>query len=289
MSRCTACASWVRLEDGTVIDGDVCATLHATVVRCHNGWMSNDDVERARQIVAAARRVTVLTGAGISTDAGIPDFRGPHGVWTKNPKAEKMSTLSAYLGDREVRELAWQSRLRSPMWEARPTPGHLALVELERRDTLHAIVTQNIDRLHHKAGNDPRRIFEVHGNALSTVCWSCGDTAEMESAIERVRRGETDPACVLCGGILKSTTILFEEPLVPEVIEGAMRAGEECDVLLAVGTTLGVYPAAYVVPRAKSAGAKVVIVNGSPTEMDGVADVVVNAGISEVLPTIVGA
>lgn len=289
MSRWMACASFVRFECGAVIVPDVCATRHPTVVRCHNGWMSSDDVEQARAIVAGARRVTVLTGAGISTDAGIPDFRGPHGVWTKNPKAEKMSTLSAYLGDREVRELAWQSRLRSPMWEARPTPGHLALVELERRGTLHAIVTQNIDRLHHKAGNDPSRIFEVHGNALYTVCWSCGDTAEMESAIERVRRGETDPSCVLCGGILKSTTILFEEPLVPEVIEGAMRAGEECDVLLAVGTTLGVYPAAYVVPRAKSAGAKVVIVNGSPTEMDGVADVIVNAGISEVLPTIVGA
>ena len=244
-------------------------------------------VDTAREIVARAAKITVLTGAGISTDAGIPDFRGPQGVWTKNPKAEKMSTLSAYLGDREVRELAWQSRLRSPMWDAQPTAGHRALVALERRGVLHAIVTQNIDRLHHKAGNDPQRIFEVHGNALHTLCWSCGDTATMEAAIERVRRGETDPACVLCGGILKSTTILFEESLVPEVIEGAMRAGEECDVLLAVGTTLGVYPVAYVVPRAKSAGARVVIVNGSPTEMDGIADVVVNAGISEVLPLII--
>ena len=151
--------------------------------------MSSDNVEQARAIVAGARRVTVLTGAGISTDAGIPDFRGPHGVWTKNPKAEKISTLSAYLGDREVRELAWQSRLRSPMWEARPTPGHLALVELERRGTLHAIVTQNIDRLHHKAGNDPSRIFEVHGNALYTVCWSCGDTAEMDRLVSQALRG----------------------------------------------------------------------------------------------------
>jgi NAD-dependent deacetylase len=238
-----------------------------------------DSLARARDVIASASRVTVLTGAGISTDAGIPDFRGPQGVWTKNPKAEKMSTLSAYIGDREVRELAWQSRLRSPVWEANPTRGHLALVELERAGVLHAIITQNIDRLHHKAGNDPSRIYEVHGNALQTLCWSCGDVREMTEAIERVRSGETDPSCVLCNGILKSTTIL---------IEAAMRAAEECDVLLAVGSTLSVYPAAYAVPRARSAGARIVIVNGSPTEMDSVADVVVNGSISEVLPAIVG-
>ncbi len=256
--------------------------------RCHNGVVVADSVARARDVIASASRVTVLTGAGISTDAGIPDFRGPHGVWTKNPKAEKMSTLSAYIGDREVRELAWQSRLRSPVWEANPTRGHLALVELERVGQLHAIITQNIDRLHHKAGNDPSRIYEVHGNALQTLCWSCGDVREMTEAIERVRAGETDPSCVLCNGILKSTTILFEESLVQHVIEGAMRAAEECDVLLAIGSTLSVYPAAYAVPRARSAGARVVIVNGSPTDMDSVADVVVNGSISEVLPAIVG-
>ncbi|MFZ9275341.1 MAG: SIR2 family NAD-dependent protein deacylase, partial [Ilumatobacteraceae bacterium] len=144
-----------------------------------------DAIDRAREIIAQGSRITVLTGAGISTDAGIPDFRGPQGVWTKNPKAERMSTLSAYIGDREVRELAWQSRMRSPVWEAQPTRGHHALVELERAGVLHAIVTQNIDRLHHKAGNDPSRIYEVHGNALSTVCWSCGDVREMTEAIER--------------------------------------------------------------------------------------------------------
>ena len=256
------------------------------VVRCHNGFV--DAIDRAREIIAQGSRITVLTGAGISTDAGIPDFRGPQGVWTKNPKAERMSTLSAYIGDREVRELAWQSRMRSPVWEAQPTRGHHALVELERAGMLHAIVTQNIDRLHHKAGNDPSRIYEVHGNALSTVCWSCGDVREMTEAIERVRAGESDPACVLCNGILKSTTILFEESLVQHVIEGAMRSAEECDVLLAVGSTLSVYPAAYAVPRAKSAGARVVIVNGSPTEMDGAADVVVQGSISEILPALVG-
>jgi NAD-dependent deacetylase len=249
--------------------------------------MTNDNVSIAHRLVSNARRITVLTGAGISTNSGIPDFRGPNGLWTQNPKAEKMATLQHYLADAEVRELAWRSRIHSPAWSARPNDGHLALVHLERQGRLHALVTQNIDELHQRAGNDPERVIEVHGTMFRSVCWSCGDRLPMAETLERVRVGEADPPCRECGGILKSDTISFGQALVPAVISRAMAASEACDLLLAVGSTLSVFPAANAVPRAKAAGAKVVIVNGGPTEMDHLADAVVNADISEVLPGLV--
>jgi NAD-dependent deacetylase len=250
--------------------------------------MSDGSLEIARGLVASAARVTALTGAGISTASGIPDFRGPNGVWTKNPKAEKVATLKHYLEDPEIREIAWQNRLRSPAWTAQPNAGHLAFVELERRGSLHALITQNIDELHQRAGNDPDRVIEVHGTMFTSVCWGCGDKLPMEVVLERVRAGESDPPCLQCGGILKSDTISFGQALVPEVIARALAAAEACDLFLAVGSTLSVFPAANTVPRAKAAGAKVVIVNGGPTEMDRFADVVVQGDISEVLPLLVG-
>jgi NAD-dependent deacetylase len=250
--------------------------------------MSDGSLEIARGLVASAARVTALTGAGISTSSGIPDFRGPNGVWTKNPKAEKVATLKHYLEDPEIREIAWQNRLRSPAWTAQPNAGHLAFVELERRGSLHALITQNIDELHQRAGNDPDRVIEVHGTMFTSVCWGCGDKLPMEVVLERVRAGESDPPCLQCGGILKSDTISFGQALVPEVIARALAAAEACDLFLAVGSTLSVFPAANTVPRAKAAGAKVVIVNGGPTEMDRFADVVVQGDISEVLPLLVG-
>lgn len=246
-----------------------------------------DAVSAARALLAGARRVTVLTGAGISTSSGIPDFRGPNGVWTKNPAAEKVATLKHYLADPEVRKYAWQNRVNSPAWTAQPNPGHLALVDLERTGRLHALITQNIDELHQRAGNDRDRVIEVHGTMFWSVCWGCGDKMPMERVLERVRAGEEDPACLLCGGVLKSDTISFGQALVPEVIDRAMAASEACDVFLAVGSTLSVFPAANTVPRAKAAGARIVIVNGGPTEMDRFADVIVHGDIGEVLPRIV--
>jgi NAD-dependent deacetylase len=237
---------------------------------------------------AAPRSITVLTGAGISTDSGIPDFRGPNGVWTKNPAAERASTLSAYLGDPEVRRAAWQARLTGPARRAEPNVGHLALVHLERRGLLHTLVTQNTDGLHLAAGHDPANVVEIHGNARQVVCWSCGERAPMERALERVEAGEDDPACRTCGGILKSAAVLFEQNLDPDDLARAEVAAEACDLLLAVGTTLSVYPAAGMVPLAKRSGARVVIVNGEPTEMDGLADAVLRAPIAEVLPALVG-
>jgi NAD-dependent deacetylase len=242
------------------------------------------EMDFVRAWLNAATRIVALTGAGISTDSGIPDFRGPHGVWTKNPKAEKLSNINDYMRDAEVRKLSWQSRVDHPAWHAEPNTGHRALVELERRGQLHAIITQNIDGLHQQAGSSPANVIEVHGTMREAMCMECDWRGPMEPVLERVRRGERDPPCTHCGGILKSATISFGQPLVPEVIDRAMRAAKETDLLLAVGTSLQVYPVAGVVPVAKSTGARVVILNAEPTPFDDIADVVLRRPIGEVLP-----
>ncbi|MFN3254997.1 MAG: SIR2 family NAD-dependent protein deacylase [Ilumatobacter sp.] len=247
----------------------------------------SDELRQAREAIAAASRIVVLTGAGISTDSGIPDFRGPNGLWTKNPAAEKASNITYYLSDPEVRHAAWQNRLTTPAWTAEPNVGHAAIVELERRGRLHALVTQNIDGLHQKAGHDPSNVIEVHGTVWFTRCWDCDDRRPMEQALNRVRAGDTDPSCLECSGILKSDTISFGQALIPEVIERAMTVSDECDLLLAVGSTLSVYPVANCVPRAKAGGAHVLIVNGDETNMDRYADQVLLGSIGDILPAIV--
>jgi NAD-dependent deacetylase len=246
-------------------------------------------LQTVRGWVDAAKRIVVLTGAGISTESGIPDFRGPRGVWTRDPEAEKQSTLQHYLADPAVRRAAWRSRLDHPGWNAQPNRGHRALVALEARGKLHALVTQNIDELHQIAGNAPERVIEVHGSMRRVMCWSCGTRAPMSEALERVRHGEPDPACRRCGGILKSDTISFGQALVPEVIDRAMRVAAEADLLLAIGSTLQVYPAAGVVPVARDAGARIVILNDQPTPLDPIADAVLRGPIGELLPPLCGA
>ena len=235
----------------------------------------------------AARRIVALTGAGISTDSGIPDFRGPQGVWTRNPGAEKMATIQHYVADPEVRKRVWRERLNSPAWTARPNPGHLALVTLERRGVLDTLITQNVDGLHLRAGSSPERVIEIHGRLREVVCLDCGERAPMERALARVRAGEEDPPCRSCGGILKAATISFGQPLVAEDLARAQAAAARCDLMLAVGTTLSVWPVAGVVPIAREAGARVIIVNAEPTAMDSLADAVLRGPISEILPALV--
>ncbi len=241
-----------------------------------------------RRWIEGSVRVVALTGAGISTDSGIPDFRGPQGVWTKDPRAERLSSIHHYVADPEVRKLSWQLRLEHPAWRAAPNVGHLSLVELERRGRLHALVTQNIDGLHQRAGHAGDRVIEVHGTVHEAQCLACDWRGDMQAVLDRVRRGEEDPPCEDCGGILKSATISFGQALVPEVIERAMRVAAEADLLLAVGTSLQVYPVAGLVPEAKAAGARVVIVNAQPTPFDRLADAVVARPIAEALPVICG-
>lgn len=245
-------------------------------------------ITEAARWVSDARRIVVLTGAGISTESGIPDFRGPQGLWTLNPKAEKLSNIEYYLADPEVRRLAWQSRLEHPAWTAKPNRGHMALVEIERRGKLHALITQNIDELHQQSGIAADKVIEVHGTVRRVMCWECGARSPMETALARVRAGEADPQCTLCGGILKSDTISFGQALVPEVIERAMAVSREADLLIAVGSTLQVYPVAGAVPLAKRSGARVIIVNAEPTPMDDLADAVLRGPIGEILPAIAG-
>jgi NAD-dependent deacetylase len=245
-------------------------------------------VEHAQQIVATSSKITVLTGAGISTDSGIPDFRGPNGLWTKNPDSERAATLAFYLQDEELRQRSWQNRLKWINNNPQPNDGHRALIALERRNALLAIVTQNVDELHQRAGHDPEKVFEVHGTLHRTCCWGCKDRRPMTEALARVQAGDVDPKCQLCGGILKSDTILFGQSLDQVVMQKAMQVSSECDVFLAIGTSLSVFPACNTLPRAKSCGAKIVIVNGQPTEMDMYADAIVNAPIAEVLPQICG-
>ena len=244
-------------------------------------------LDRARALMASAQRITVLTGAGISTDSGIPDFRGPQGLWTRNPGAERMATIDHYLADPEVRRASWQNRLSSPAWIARPNPGHRALVDLERQGRLRAIITQNIDELHQAAGSDPSLVLELHGTMRWVVCWDCGARGPMDAVLERVKAGEEDPRCVECGGVLKSATISFGQMLDPAVVAAAEAAAVDCDVLLAIGSTLTVYPAAGLVPLSKEAGARLIIVNAQPTPFDGIADSVVDGSISDVLPSLV--
>ncbi|MBM3218865.1 MAG: NAD-dependent deacylase [Candidatus Rokubacteria bacterium] len=236
-----------------------------------------------------AQRIVVLTGAGISTDSGIPDFRGPQGVWTKNPEAEKMSNISYYVADREVRKKAWRYRMENRMWQREPNPGHLSCLRLEQREKLLMLVTQNVDGLHLKAGTSPGRLVEIHGTMREVVCLSCGERAPIERALARVEAGEDDPPCRSCGGILKTATISFGQGLVQRDIERSQLAARRCDLMLAVGSTLSVYPVAGIVPVAKEHGARVVIVNAEPTAMDSMADAVLRGSISEILPQIVRA
>jgi NAD-dependent deacetylase len=245
-------------------------------------------LQRVEGWVAAARAVTVLTGAGMSTESGIPDFRGPDGLWTKDPSARRLFELDAYRNDAAVREQAWRRRTEHPAWAARPHRGHAALVALERAGRLRAVVTQNIDGLHQLAGNDPRLVLELHGSIHRVECLGCRRTGPTQAILDRVRAGEADPCCGACGGILKTATVSFGQSLDRAVLAAAVTAAAGADLILAVGTTLTVRPAASLVDVALGAGARLVVVNEGPTAYDGRAAARVGGRIGQVLPLLVG-
>jgi len=245
-----------------------------------------DAVERVRVMMRASTAVTVLTGAGISTDSGIPDFRGPNGVWTRNPAAERMSSYDDYVADPAVRRNAWQSRRTHPAWTAEPNEGHRALVDLESSGRLRAIVTQNIDGLHQRAGSSPDKVIEVHGTIWETQCLGCWARAPMAETLARVDAGEDDPPCLLCGGILKSATISFGQRLDNDVLEVAAIAAESCDLFLAVGSSLTVRPAAGLCDVAVDAGAPLIVINAQETPYDDLATEVIREPIGEILPAV---
>ena len=245
------------------------------------------DLEAVRALIEGAERITVLTGAGISTDSGIADFRGPNGLWTKNPEAEKLATIDHYLADAETRKAAWARRLDSGILDREPNAGHHALVELERSGRLRGLITQNVDGLHRTAGTDPELLVEVHGNVREVECVRCRVTGPIEETVERVVAGEEDPPCLACGGILKPAVVFFGEGLDPVELDRAFAAAEDCDVFLAIGTTLAVSPVNGTARSAVRAGAQLVILNLEETAGDHLASVVLRASISATLPDLV--
>jgi NAD-dependent deacetylase len=244
-------------------------------------------IDRVASMIANASKITVLTGAGVSTDSGIPDFRGPNGVWTVNPSAQQLSTLDRYVADAELRKQAWRNRRAHAAWTAQPNAGHRAIVSLQHAGKLRAVVTQNVDGLHQRAGSDPARVVEVHGTIWHAECLGCGDRLRMHQVLARVAAGDDDPRCVHCGGLLKSATVSFGQALRPEVWRAAVDAARDCDLFLAVGTSLQVQPVARLCDVALSADARLVVINAEPTPYDGRADAVLRDPISLVLPALV--
>jgi NAD-dependent deacetylase len=231
--------------------------------------------------------IGILTGAGISTDSGIPDFRGPKGVWTKDPIAELLSTYPNYIADPELRERSWLARRDNPARHAEPNGAHKALASLEHSGRAVRIITQNIDGLHQRGGSTPRKVVEIHGNMSEVVCISCDYHTSMDATLERVAAGEPDPACPGCGGILKAAVIMFGQMLDQKTLWQAEQIAEASEIFLAIGSTLQVQPAASMCEVAVAHGADLVIVNNEPTPYDHLAAEVIRDPIGEAVPRIV--
>ena len=232
------------------------------------------------------RRLVVLSGAGISTDSGIPDFRGPSGAWTLNPSAQQKHTYQAFLADPELRGSYWKSRYEHPIWRAKPNAGHLAVAGMSNSDVDTTVVTQNTDGLHQQAGTPAGRVIELHGTMHEVICVECRHRSPTADAIARIGAGEAVPRCLQCGGILKTASTMFGQTMSPEVFARAEQAVKTCDLLLAVGTTLTVEPAGSLCASAVGAGATLVIVNRDRTPYDGIATEVIRDPLSEALPGI---
>jgi NAD-dependent deacetylase len=228
--------------------------------------------------------VALLTGAGVSTDSGIPDYRGPNGLWRRDPDAEKLVTYEYYMGDPELRRRSWQMRLRTHALGAAPNAAHRAVAELERSGVPVRVITQNVDGLHQLAGLPDRKVLELHGTARSVVCTSCHARGPMEDALARVEAGEPDPPCPACGGILKSATVMFGERLDPVVLSDALAISKACSVFVAAGSSLQVQPAAGLAGVAADHGARLIVVNAEPTPYDDLADEVIREPIGTALP-----
>ncbi|MFF4895267.1 NAD-dependent deacetylase [Streptomyces sp. NPDC001068] len=228
--------------------------------------------------------VAILSGAGISTDSGIPDYRGPNGLWRRDPEAEKLVTYDYYMGDPEIRRRSWQMRRQNRALAAEPNVAHRAVAELERSGTPVRVITQNVDGLHQLAGLPARKVLELHGSAHGVVCTKCHARGAMTDAIARVEAGEDDPPCLECGGVLKSATVMFGENLDPVVLGQALAISKACTVFIAVGSSLQVHPAAGLAGIAADHGARLIVVNAEPTPYDDRADEVVREPIGTALP-----
>ena len=249
-----------------------------------------DEAATLRSVAAwilDARQVVALTGAGVSTGSGIPDFRGPQGLWTKEPDTQRLFSIDAYVDDPEVREQVWQLRLENPAFHVGPNAAHTALAELERRGHLHTLITQNIDGLHQAGGSDPERVVEIHGTIHEVECLSCDRRVPVGPVLQQVRDGDPDPRCPACGGLQKTATVSFGQSLDPALLQRAHEAVMGCDLFLAVGTSLVVHPVALLPRTALEAGARLVIINAEETPYDAQADAVLRGDVGEALSAIV--
>ncbi|QQS44999.1 MAG: NAD-dependent deacylase [Acidobacteriota bacterium] len=237
----------------------------------------------AFELIKAAKRIAGFTGAGISTESGIPDFRSPNGIWARN----RMIEYGEFISSREARIEYWRQKLE--MWpemrDARPNAGHYAFAELEKQGRLRALITQNIDGLHQMAGNTG--VIELHGTSIEAGCLSCHRRIPMDEAVSRVEAGDPAPECELCGGMLKPATISFGQMMPEQEMRMAIEAASDCDLFLAVGSSLVVHPAASLPEIAKNRGARLVIINRTQTPLDGMADLVLRDEIGSVLPRLV--
>ena len=241
-------------------------------------------IEKVARFIHESQKVVVFTGAGVSTESGIPDFRSPDGIWARYDPED--FTIQRFVSDREARKRNW--RLRKEMFSAdyRPNPAHYAIAELERIGKLSCVITQNIDGLHHVAGNSEGKIVELHGTVKNAKCLSCDDRLPLGEVLKRIDQGEEDPHCEKCGGLLKAATVSFGEAMPPAEMRRAEQCSRECDLFIVVGSSLVVYPAASMPLIAKRAGACLVIINYTPTDMDAIADAVIHNKAGAVMEAI---
>jgi NAD-dependent deacetylase len=244
------------------------------------------DVENARRWIAASSSIVGFTGAGISTESGIPDFRSPNGYWARN----RVVYFNEFVKSEADRIEYWRQKVENwpGMRDAQPNGGHQAFVELQRQGKLRALITQNIDGLHQRSGVDPTLVYELHGTNAEVSCLTCGDRVPMDDALERVKAGELAPICLHCGGFLKPATISFGQTLPEDVLQASAEAARTCEIFLAVGSSLVVHPAASLPVIAKRSGARLIIVNRTETPLDDAADLVLRDEIGRILPILVG-
>src|SRR5690625_1642631 len=268
----------------------------ATITLCIDTYPAvMSDVRSLTGVLRDSKNIVAFTGAGISTESGIPDFRSPGGVWTRYDPRE--FTFDRFVESAEAREKSWHMRREFFDLLPEPNPGHRALASLEEAGRMMGVITQNIDGLHQEAGS--RNVIEIHGTARDVQCIGtdpgpgepngCGFTASHQWAMEHVDAGETDPRCPHCGGLIKSATISFGQALSPEAMDAAADLAARCDTMLSIGSSLQVYPAAGIPLRAKEAGAVLVIINDEETPLDDVADIVIRGKAGETLEPAVAA
>ena len=242
--------------------------------------------QKAAELINAARKLVVFTGAGISTESGIPDFRSPGGIWSRFDPED--FTYQKFVADPEARRKQWRMLGEGHLTtDAKPNPAHYAIAELDRLGKLDCVITQNVDNLHHKAGVPAEKVFELHGNVQWAICLNCGQRYPFEHIKARLEGGEEIPECEQCQGMLKPDAVLFGEQLPAAVLQEASQRSSDCDLFIVVGSTLVVYPAAYMPIYAVRGGAKLIIVNLSDTPMDAEAAVLIRAKAGEAMSQIV--